>query len=73
VDLSSGIEQENRQQAGTRKFAAETKQLQHVFDALGGITTSRGAVEVKPRRKMSKAARAKISAAQKKRRAKQRA
>ena len=52
-----------------REIAAEIKQLQHVYKALGGVTTNGKA---KPRRKMSKAARAKIAAAQKKRWAKQR-
>jgi hypothetical protein len=39
------------------EVGAEIKKLQRVFEALGGITVS--GIQAKPRRKLSKAARAK--------------
>ena len=50
-----------------KQIAREIQKLSKVYKALGGI----GSVEAEPRRKMSKAARAKIAAAQRKRWAKQ--
>jgi len=44
------------------EVGAEIKKLQRVFEALGGITV-RG-IQAKPRRKLSKAARAKTAEAQ---------
>ena len=52
-----------------QEIAAEIQKLMQVYKALGGVTTNGHA---KPRRKMSKAAREKIAAAQRKRWAKQR-
>jgi len=53
------------------EVGAEIKKLQRVFEALGGITVR--AIQAKPRRKLSKAARAKIAEAQRARWAKVRA
>ena len=52
-----------------KAVAAEIQKLTKVYKALGGIS---GSVGAKPRRKMSKQAREKIAAAQRKRWAKQR-
>jgi len=54
-----------------KAVAAEIEKLTKVYRALGGIT-SNGSVGAKPRRKMSREAREKIAAAQRKRWAKQR-
>lgn len=53
-----------------KQIATEIQKLSKVYKALGGIA-SHASVEAKPRRKMSKAAREKIAAAQRKRWAKQ--
>jgi hypothetical protein len=52
-----------------KAVAAEIEKLTKVYKALGGVTTNG---QTKPRRKMSKQAREKIAAAQRKRWAKQR-
>ncbi|HSS97902.1 MAG TPA: hypothetical protein VLK33_12770 [Terriglobales bacterium] len=55
-----------------KAVAAEIEKLTKVYKALGGITRGTASLEPKTRRKMSKEARDKIAAAQRKRWAKQR-